>query len=682
MTPSTADVDANDLGSLVKRAAEARGTMAAGPSASDMGAAVFFAKRFVKRAAMAAGAVALVLAGPGAARAGLDDLKGTQPGELANGGEFVDVDTCSNCHGGGYSGDKTYLPNDSWAGTMMANAARDPVFFAALAVANQDMPGVGTFCLRCHSPVAFVRGHATPPDGSGFGDEALEGNIDWQGIGCDACHRAEHAPPPDSPYLLGNAQLYYSDDTAKHGPYADSESPAHATAHDPALSSSAFCGQCHQVTNPERKLRDAVTGEETPYDFPLDTTYEEWKNSAFAGDGPDAAGCIDCHMAKKAGKWPVVKQGEPLRDDPRDHAFVGGNHWGIQAVMKANPERAKKYEAAFQLALDRTLALLASAVKVTLVEAPAEAKPGDTVDVTVRVENLTGHKFPTGYAESRRAWVAIALVDGEGGERVLLGGYDDATGTIADEPPTHVYRAVHGKWNGSSAEPEEHLALHDAIVSDTRIPPKGFVASPTTLPTGEIDFGDGRGGYRNDDEATFSVTIPGDAHGAQTLVARVYYQSMTREYVELLAEQNQTDSTGQALAAIYEETGRAPPIAIAAAEAAIDLGPSPAAASSGAGGTGGGAGAGGAGGSASGGGTPASTSAASGGGATSATGSGDGAKGDEAARSGGCGCRAAPSDGARASVAAGLVSTLLAFARRRRHEPRSGRAARRSAAAR
>jgi hypothetical protein len=45
---------------------------------------------------------------------------------------------------------------------MMANAARDPVFFAALAVANQDLPSVGTFCIRCHAPIGFVRGHATP----------------------------------------------------------------------------------------------------------------------------------------------------------------------------------------------------------------------------------------------------------------------------------------------------------------------------------------------------------------------------------------------------------------------------------------------------------------------------------------------------------------------------------------
>src|SRR4051812_9701964 len=121
--------------------------------------------RACARGIPAALTLSLVLAS-GAALAGINDLKGTKPGDLVSGGKFLNADGCSQCHGGGWMGDKTYLPSDTWAGTMMANAARDPVFFAALAVANQDAPGVGTFCIRCHTPIGFVRGHATPPDGS------------------------------------------------------------------------------------------------------------------------------------------------------------------------------------------------------------------------------------------------------------------------------------------------------------------------------------------------------------------------------------------------------------------------------------------------------------------------------------------------------------------------------------
>src|SRR4051812_41956975 len=164
---------------------------------------------------------------------------------------------------------------------MMANAARDPIFFAALTIANQDAPGVGTYCLRCHSPIGFVSGHATPPDGSAFDA------IDKQGVGCDTCHRALTSAAPDAPYILSDAQLVFDEDTSKRGPYDPnaavdpSISPAHGTLLVPSLAESRFCGQCHQVTNPEVLLRDA-TGAQTALEFPLDTTYEEWENSDFS----------------------------------------------------------------------------------------------------------------------------------------------------------------------------------------------------------------------------------------------------------------------------------------------------------------------------------------------------------------------------------------------------------------
>ncbi|AKT37764.1 MYXO-CTERM sorting domain-containing protein [Chondromyces crocatus] len=586
----------------------------------------------------------------GSAAAGLADLQGTNPGDLPNGGYFSPAERCATCHK--TSGNqppqwREHMPVDTWAGTMMGNAARDPVFFAALTVANQDFPGMGTFCIRCHSPTAFVRGHATPPDGSGFDPIPAEGLIDTQGVGCDTCHRATTlADPqdPNFPYYLGNAQLLYEDDPSgtKRGPYADSSSPNHGSMQEPNLADSRFCGQCHQVTNPEIMLRDAQ-GVPTAIEFPLDTTYEEWAASDYANDAQQTS-CIDCHMKRASGNLPVVNIFDPiLRTDPRDHVIVGGNHWGIQAVMAApaNAEHVASNQQAFQLALTKTLESLQSAAAVTLVDAPAELSPGQPFTVRVRVENLTGHKFPTGYAESRRAWVAVALVDASGAERTLVGGYDEATGEIVEDPPTHVYKAVHGKWNAALevGEAEEHLALHDMIISDTRIPPKGFVASETTLPTSEIDFSDGNGGYRHFDEVAFTLTAPADAAGMQTLSARVYYQSMTRHYIEFLRDQNVTDDRGMELEDIYRATGEAPPILVARAESPVDLGGSSGPGGGGAGGTGGEAGSGD---------TPVPP------------GSGD---------EGGCGCRAAGAEDAGPWAAATLtgLALLAASRRRRRH---------------
>lgn len=496
------------------------------------------------------------------------ELLGTQPGDVPADG-FVDADYCGQCHGGGIDGDYSFLPTDTWAGTMMANAARDPVFFAALTIANQDMPGVGTYCIRCHAPLGFVRNHATPPDGS------MLDEIDQQGVGCDVCHRATQTAGPDGPYLLSDAQIVFTTDTSKRGPYEGASSPVHDTVQDDGLSNPRFCGQCHYVTNPLRKLRNRE-GVETNHEFPLDTTFLEWADSSYAdAAAKDYASCQDCHMKPKLGSWPVSDDPDaPLRPDPKRHEFVGGNVWGIDAVMAANPSRAIIYEKAFAGARTKAEEMLHRAVSLTVVSAPDRVAPGQTLEVKARVENLTGHKFPTGYAESRQAWVAMTLVDENYVPHQLVGVYDAATGEIASEPPTHIYRARAGVWKNGVAEEEEHLVLHDMRLSDTRIPPKGFVPTETTMPAGEIDYADGSGGFRHFDELTLRAIVPAQLKGHVALVVQVFYQSMTREHVRMLAEENVTDTRGKQLLAIYEATRSAPPIAIATVMKGIEVDPS------------------------------------------------------------------------------------------------------------
>lgn len=589
---------------------------------------------------LAVAALLVTIAAP--ASAGLADLGGTGPGDLMF-PSFAGADGCAGCHGAGSPSDTAYLPFDTWAGTMMANAARDPVFFAALAVANQDVPGVGTYCLRCHSPIGFVRGHADPPDGSAFDA------VDRQGIGCETCHRALPSPPPDAPYLLGDAQLVYGEDPIYAGPFADSVSPAHATAQDEGLDDPRFCGQCHQVTNPEVKLRDAA-GAPTPLDFPLDTTFTEWADSAYA-DASSAAyrSCTDCHMPKKSGAAPITSiPGAAARDDVRVHAVAGGNHWGIAAVKAKNPARAAAFPAAFDRAQQAALASLAGATSISLEGVPAKLDPGAPFTATIRVANLTGHKFPTGYAESRRAWIAVVITDEDKHEEALLGGYDPATGSIQASPPTHVYRAVHGRWDGQQGQPEEHLALHDMILADTRIPPLGFHAAATTTPSGEVDFSDGQGGYRSYDEATFTLTAPASIQGEATVEARLYYQSMTRDHIDFLRAENVTDSTGDELAAIYAETGEAPPLAIAVASAAVTF-------------PGGSTGSSSSSSSASSSSSSSGASSSSSSGASSSTSSGAEPVGD-----GGCDCAVAAQPAGQAAPAVTALALLLSAIRRRR----------------
>ena len=118
---------------------------------------------------------------------------GTQPNEVGN---LESPDKCDNCHGGYNS---AVEPAFNWRGSMMANAGRDPIFWATLAIAEQDFDGAGDLCLRCHSTAGWLAGRSTPTDGSGL----AAGDAD--GVDCDTCHKmtntnnSEHAGAMNAP---------------------------------------------------------------------------------------------------------------------------------------------------------------------------------------------------------------------------------------------------------------------------------------------------------------------------------------------------------------------------------------------------------------------------------------------------------------------------------------------------
>jgi len=181
-------------------------------------------------------------------------MPGTQPNEVGN---LESVDKCDNCHGGYNS---AVEPAYNWRGSMMANAGRDPLFWATLAVAEQDFDGVGDMCIRCHSPSGWTEGRSTPTDGS-----ALAAS-DGDGVECDLCHSITN---PDNTELIGvqndpfvandgdnPATGYYGTGmyslwagADKLGPYSDAEA-RHQFLQSEFHRSVDFCGTCHDVSNP------------------------------------------------------------------------------------------------------------------------------------------------------------------------------------------------------------------------------------------------------------------------------------------------------------------------------------------------------------------------------------------------------------------------------------------------
>src|SRR5688572_30708790 len=128
----------------------------------------------------------------------------TEPGGLTN--PLLPAQTCMNCHTFGniepHENDPLYAPWITWQGSMMANAARDPVFWAGVAIAIQDAPGETIDCVRCHAPRAFLEGR-----GDAIAMDELQPD-DLAGVECELCHRSME----DVGVPAGNA-LYTVDDT-------------------------------------------------------------------------------------------------------------------------------------------------------------------------------------------------------------------------------------------------------------------------------------------------------------------------------------------------------------------------------------------------------------------------------------------------------------------------------------
>jgi hypothetical protein len=109
-------------------------------------------------------------------------MPGTQPGQVS----LESPNRCMNCHAG-YN--ESVEPGFNWQGSMMAQSARDFLYFATVTVAAQDAKWVtgstnGTdICLRCHFPKGWLEGRSDVTNAS------LMTGADWDGVQCDFCHR-------------------------------------------------------------------------------------------------------------------------------------------------------------------------------------------------------------------------------------------------------------------------------------------------------------------------------------------------------------------------------------------------------------------------------------------------------------------------------------------------------------
>lgn len=481
---------------------------------------------------------------------------GTQPGTLTV--PLQSNNLCAGCHA------STTVPNlalDTYRGTMMHLASEDPFFLAAWEIAFDDDPEVAGLCLRCHFPNGYLADRHEPHDGSSLV------NADKEGIQCDLCHRMV-APEPTDPadplsgLLLSNTQVFVANSTTKHGPYGDALTNGHANQQSALFTDSRLCAQCHEVTNTlsPRYGLDGATLSET---MPIERTYTEWKNSAYAVPGADFESCMDCHMAPYTGKI-ATSSGAPDRP-ARSHRLVGGNTIAPKMMQwLATQPGASSYLVAaapgLQAVIDEAVANLQQ--RAATLEAISARVDGATGELVVRVTNTTGHKLPTGYAEGRRMFLSSVARSADG--EILA-----RTGTI--DPTTQSFVEGEGAaklWQidlGLEGEASFHFAKVNQIVLDSRIPPKGFRPTPDTAPVDATveELPDGTLAHWDD------VRVPlGETDCFPVLVDVVLqYQTASGEYFRFLVEK--APDYGPTLQAAWDAVGGGSPVVMRAIRVAV-----------------------------------------------------------------------------------------------------------------
>ena len=430
---------------------------------------------------------------------------GTQPGLLW---AMEEPNACLSCHRGFSGTTPEFMPHSTWGGSMMANATRDPVFWAALDVANKDFPGVGDYCLRCHTPPGWLNGRVVKAIGGGSSgpggasgcqltgdyDDSDYKNNDYAGVTCHFCHRMMPTGPAGEPGMIGNANIWIDNATlctnpngdqyggpCRRGPYSYSNGllePPHGWVQSQYHADSSLCGTCHDVTTPDTDQGPLKTlvlegGVATTRPMPLERTYSEWNSSLFAdtiyrdgmGEGPSgvpafarAQQCQSCHM--RSSEDPTAKACQQNPDGSRTgnlpkHEFAGANTWvpGIIKVEYANNVTGFDREADF----DRTIAsardMLAESAQVETsilsYVAPTAGAAG-SISVRVKVTNLSGHKLPTGYAEGRRMWLNVKAISATDDVVAESAAYDALSADLMLDPQAKVYEILQGIWTPGS----------------------------------------------------------------------------------------------------------------------------------------------------------------------------------------------------------------------------------------
>jgi len=484
---------------------------------------------------------------------------------------FVASGNCYGCHGpdefNNYAGidaqGNDVNVSDDWRSTMMANSARDPFWKAKVShevsVNPAHQAALEDKCTSCHAPMGRYDKFYMGEGHFSMADLAMD-PIAQDGVSCLACHMQS----ADSLGFLFSGALKFDTNNVIYGPYGDVfGSPMTSfVGFEPLfgahINDAGLCAGCHTLITETADLSGNATGDE----FVEQATYHEWLNSDFNTNTNPEGGitCQSCHMPRIDDA--VVISANYLFLQGRSpyglHHMAGANSFMLELMRDNSAQLGLTASAAqFDSTIARTNRLITQ--NTLLLETDVVARDLDTAFVQVKLTNLGGHKFPSGYP-ARRAFVELVVTNANNDTLFRSGGWDDTYEVIGHDPSwephydvirspdqAQIYEMVMGDVNGDRTTVLERAKTP---LKDNRLTPLGFTTThqsyDTTLiagvPASDVDFNRYSNGTEGSGTDIVHYNVPMNGHaGLIRVVAKVWYQSAPPRYMEEMFAFNTPD---------------------------------------------------------------------------------------------------------------------------------------------